>query len=346
MKKILAVCLIALLWSCKPALERGRWNADTFGALKAIVSNPENKGAYAVFDCDNTTVIHDVTHTLMVYQVENLRFALAPEHLFLDGFGDNVDFPLEGLGISAREMGKSLADEYYSLKENWSDSLYQDFKARFLAYYEAVGNSYDYGTLCLWEPSLAAGFSQEELLALGRESLSYWLSQGRAWEEVWTSPDGRYSGTVYKGLVLTPEIQNLYQSLSRAGITTYIISASGEWLVELFCREFAPGLGIPPERIFGLRFVDNEDGSWSYDSTYRQPYKEGKAACIDSLIAPSYGGADPVLVAGDSGGDVAMLTAYPQMKVGLIIDWDKDGEIGELAKRRDGRYFSQKFPKE
>ena len=31
------------------------------------------------------------------------------------------------------------------------------------------------------------------------------------------------------------------------------------------------------------------------------------------------------------------------MQVGLVIDWNRDGEIGDLARRRDGRYFSQVF---
>lgn len=346
MRNLIAVCcVIALLWSCGPSLKRGGWEEDTYKVLSGVIASSENSGAYAVFDCDNTTIIHDVTHTLMVYQIENLKFASAPEHLFLDGLGD-VDFPLEGLGISAREMGQSLADEYYSLKENWSDSLFQDFRARFLAFYSSIDANYDYGTLCLWEPSLSVGFSEEELLDLGRESLSHWLSQGRAWDEEWTSPDGRFTGVAHKGLVLTPEIQDLYVSLSRAGITPYICSASPEWLVELFCTEFATGLGVPPERIYGIRLVDNESGSWSYDSTYRQPFKEGKVACIDNYIAPLHGNAAPVLVAGDSGGDVAMLTAYPEMKAGLIIDWDKGGEIDELAGRCDGRYISQKFTKQ
>ena len=345
MKRVLPLLFAAVaLLSCRPALERGRWNDETYAALSALLADAGD-GGYAVFDCDNTTVIHDVTHTMMVYQIENLRFAVAPEHCFLDGLGD-VDFPLEGLGMTAREMGTVLAEEYAALKTEMNDSLFRDYRARFIAFYDAVGDNYSYGELCLWEPSLAAGFSPENLEALGRESLTYWLSQGRAWEEEWTSPDGRFSGIAKKGLVLTDEMKNLYASLSRAGITPYVCSASMEWLVELLCCDSALGLGLPPEQVFGIRFIDKEDGTWDYDASYPQPFKEGKVACIDELIAPLYEGREPVLVAGDSEGDVAMLTAYDGMKIGLVIDWDREGEIDDLASLGDGRYYSQKFPKD
>ena len=44
-------------------------------------------------------------------------------------------------------------------------------------------------------------------------------------------------------------------------------------------------------------------------------------------------------------GDVEMLTAYPDLKMGLIIDWGRNGAIRELADRHDGKYFSQQFKK-
>lgn len=343
MKKILVFIVTALaLCACQPSLEQNRWESDTYHALSALIADPQNKGAYAVFDCDYTTVVNDISHSLITYMIENLRFATAPEHMFLAGLPE-VDVPLEGIGMTAREMGETLAREYAELKTEWKDSLYQDFRARFVAFQDAIGDYYDYGTLCLWEPSIAVGFSAEELQALGRESLSYWLSQGRTWMEEWKSPDGRFSGTVRKGLILTTEMKDLYRKLSQAGITPYVCSASPEWLVELLCCDKAFGLGLPAERVYGLRFIDREDGTWGYDETYPQPYKEGKVACINKFIAPLHGQRGPVLVAGDSNGDVAMLTAYPEMKVGLIIDWNRTGEIAALAARHDGRYFSQKF---
>lgn len=71
--------------------------------------------------------------------------------------------------------------------------------------------------------------------------------------------------------------------------------------------------------------------------------------CIRTYMAPAYDHAEPVLVAGDSNGDVAMLTAFPDMRKGLIIDVGRNpesaiGKLGIQAKEQDnrGRYLLQK----
>lgn len=340
-KLIFLLSAVLCLAACAPTLQKEGWDEQPYVALQALLSDESARGGYAVFDCDNTTILHDVTHTMMIYQIEHLRFALAPEHHFLDGL-DDVDLPLVGLDITAREMGATLSKEYDALKENWNDSLYQDFRARFLAFYAAIDDTYSYGELCLWEPSLAAGFPEEELKALGRESLDYWLGQGKVWKEEWVSPDGRFKGVAQKGIVLTGYMKNLYENLPKAGVTPFICSASPEWLVELLACDPTKGLGLKPEQVYGVHFVEKEDGSWAWDETYAQPYKEGKVECINRYIAPQFGGKQPVLVGGDSGGDVAMLTAYPEMKVGLVINHSRGGDIEALTCCGDARYVSQK----
>ena len=327
-----------VLSSCTPVLERGAWEEETYDALTALLKDKSNRGGYAVFDCDNTSIVHDITHNLTIYLVENLRFADAPEHCFLDGLPD-ADARLERFGMTVQEVGESLRDEYRALQalamplNNLSQTdLYKDWRARFLAFYEALDDVYDYNTLCIWEPSLYTGYSEEELKALGRESTLYWLSQGRVWEEEWVSPDGRFSGICEKGLMVPSDMKALYKALSKAGITPYVCSASAEWLVEILVCDSGIGFGLDPDRVYGVR-LDEPD--------YTQPFREGKVACIDRFIAPLHGGKQPVLVAGDSSGDVAMLTAYPDMKVGLVMDLDRGGEIDSLADRRDGRYFAQ-----
>ena len=341
MKKIVfLIGLIVLTGACTAPIERGGWEEEPYNALCEVLGDKSLRGGYAVFDCDNTTVLHDVTHTLMLYQIENLRFSIAPEHNFLDGL-PATDFVLEGLGVTAEEMGKTLSEEYYALKKEFSDSLYLDFRARLLSMYYAVSSNYDYATLCLWEPSLAAGFSAEELNALGTESIEYWLAKGEVWREDWVSPDGRFRARAQKGLVLTDDMKGLYKALKRSKITPYICSASPEWLVEILACEVPDGLRLDPDQVFGLRFLENPDGSWSYDEDYPQTMRQGKVDCIDSLIAPRHEGREPVIVAGDSSGDLAMLKAYPGMRVGLIMNQFRGGEIEALANSHDGRYVGQ-----
>ena len=95
------------------------------------------------------------------------------------------------------------------------------------------------------------------------------------------------------------------------------------------------GFGLPADKVYGLRFVDGEELIAQFDPQYKQPIKEGKVDCIKAYMAPAYGNAGPVLVAGDSNGDVPMLTAFPDMKQGLIIDVGRSetSAIGQLATR-------------
>lgn len=350
MRYILRLILPLMLVSCTPVLEKGSWEPETYNALVSLLKDKSCHGGYAVFDCDNTSIVHDISHSLTLYMVENLRFADAPGHCFTDGLPD-ASMPLAGSSSSAMEMGAAVRDKYLAVKALADegtplDSLrrtaeFATWRTSFYAFYDAVCATYDYGTICLWEPSLSIGYSPEELKELGRASLDYSLGFGKVWKEEWMSEDSLTRGWIEPGLVVMDEMKDLYRALDKAGITPYVCSASVEWLVELFVCDPEIGFGLSPEQVFGLRFVQAEDGSPAYDSSYPQPYKEGKVACIDSLIAPLHGGKQPLLVAGDSSGDVAMLTSYPEMRVGLIMNQFRGGEIEELANRRDGRYFSQ-----
>lgn len=323
MKPISVLPVLLLLFSCSPVLERGAWEEAPYRAICNVLQDKSLEGAYAVFDCDNTTILNDVSHTLLVYQIENLEFADAVRENFLHGL-PRTDFPLEGLGLTAGEMGERLSSQYTRLRERLDGGAtleeihrsdeYLDFRAGFLALREAIGEHCEYGEICLWEPMLFSGLPRK----VAQQSLQYWLSQGRVWEEEWVSPDGRFRAVVQKGLVISEEMKNLYAALRRSGITPYICSASPEWLVEELACNPENGLGMEPDKVFGLHFLDGE-----YDPGYRQTYKEGKVACIDSLIAPLHGGSQPVLVAGDSAGDIPMLTAYPGMRVGLIMNQKK-----------------------
>ena len=340
MRKLLGFFVAgAVALGCRPALtlDPEGWDPEVYTALETMLSDPSNRGGYAVFDCDNTSVRHDVTHTLTIYLVENLAFADAAEHCFLDGLPES-DQKFSGIGLTAGEMGAELRDKWRELKRMQADGktldeihenpLYLDFRARFIAFYDALDEIYDYGELCDWEPALLARADSAEAVAIARESLRYWLSQGREWEETWTSPDGRFSGTVQKGLIVPQYMKNLYKALQEADITPYVISASAEWLVELLVCDPELGFGLDPARVYGIRIAP---GATALSDSNPQPYKEGKVWCIREKIAPLHGGKDPVLAAGDSNGDVAMLTAWPDLKVGLILDCCRSGPIDSLA---------------
>lgn len=338
---LLPLLLLLQLQSCAVKLDVEGWTPEVHSALDALVQDKTLRGSYAVFDCDNTSVLHDVTHTLMLYQIENLRFATAPEHRFLDGLQE-TDFVLDGLSITAGQMGECLRDEYISMRRLLDSGsgiedvrrteVYLDFRARFLAFYKAIGRNYDYGTLCLWMPALTTGMSPAEARSLGKESLDFWLSKGRVWREKWVSPDGKFKGEAQKGLVVTPAMKNLYRALEKAGIIPYICSASPEWLVELLACDPQKSFGLDTSQVFGIRLLTSANGTLSYDPDYPQPFKQGKVENIEAFMAPRHANKAPVLVGGDSEGDIAMLTRWPEMRVGLIMDQYRGGEISSLAR--------------
>lgn len=325
------------------ALQEGKWAPEVREALDNLMTNP-GKDAYAVFDFDQTSIVHDISQALWVYQIEHLRYADAPAHDFLDGL-PSPDEEMSGTGVSYAAMGRAMSSEYMTLKSRLDagESLdtirqsddYLDFRARMNIFLTKMDEQYGSWVSYLWQPGLLAGFTQAEAEALIRDAISEHLGPEKLAVERWTSPDGRWSGDVQRGIWVSDEMKDLYKCLDAAGIDVYICSASLEMIVEVLACDANLGFGIEPERVFGLRFVAGERIIPEFDPQYKQPNKEGKIDCIKAYLAPSYGGADPLLVAGDSNGDVPMLTAFPAMRRGLIIDVGRSAEspIGQLATR-------------
>lgn len=353
---VLAVCACGCSRDSSRMLETEGWDESVHRALCSVIAETSaaGEGAYAVFDCDFTSIVHDVEHTLATYLVENLAFAEAPDHGFLDGVEDR-SVMLEEWGMPAEQAGAVLAEEYAQLKAFQTEGLsleeihalplYLDFRARFVSFNAALVEVVDYGTDCLWSPSLLTGMTWEEAAAVVNASLRHALSIPPVME-TWVSPDGAFSGVAEKGLVVPANTRNLFRALQRNGIDVYIVSASLEMIVEALACDPEMGFGLDPDRVFGVRLVDGETLIPRYQEGYVQPYLEGKVQCVETLIAPAYGGAAPVLVAGDSNGDYAMLTAWPSMKCGLIMDCGRKGKIAELvaqakAERNRGRYVVQ-----
>ena len=355
MLAIIGICYFSLL--DEVAFSKKDWDKDVYKSLNALIVDHAGKNDYAVFDFDKTTIVHDVSNALLVYQVENLKFADAPSHSFLDGI-DDKDAILKGAEISSREMGDTLKAEYNRMKARLSDGEsmdsirvsddYLDFRARFISFMDALGKTFPEEVWYAWMPGLLTGMTTEEAKELISEAIDDQLGEDKLAVEEWTSPDGRWGGPVEKGIFLPEEMKDLYAALNDNGIDTYICSASLELIVETLACDSVRGLALSPERVYGLRFVDSPRIVAKYDSEYKQPIKEGKVECIKTYIAPQYGDRGPVLVGGDSNGDVPMLTSFDDTRASLIIDVKRNPEssIGQLAAKaksedNEGRYLLQ-----
>ena len=121
---VLAVLFSILLTSChtQEVLPRDGWNEKVYHSLDSLIRtcgnlSPEydaHNRPYAVFDFDNTTIVNDISMSLMIYQIENLRFGFTPDRAFdcFTAFLPDLDKVLDGPQMTARELGTRLAHDY------------------------------------------------------------------------------------------------------------------------------------------------------------------------------------------------------------------------------------------
>lgn len=331
-------------------LVRGNWAPEVHKALDELIKEEgsfsrhydEGRRPYAVFDFDNTTILSDISVTLMVYQIDSMRFAFPPDSAFkvftasINDVDMELIIPGKEYHLTVRSLAEDLAADYavlYGRHDYAHLPEYQDFRVKLWNLAWGVNCTMDYGTSCLWITTLFDGMTRQEIKALARESVMCWQRCGRIWQEEWACES--LSAKVPKGLALTPEMRSLYQSLKDNGIDVYVCSASLEEVVEAMACDAVFGLGLDTDHVFGLRVQEHEDGTikCAFAEDYAQPFKAGKVTCIEQNMMPLQGGRAPILVGGDSNGDYEMLTAFPEMRVGLIINCGNGGGIGELSKQ-------------
>lgn len=361
---VCALVLVATVAGCQTkhgstpvCFEQGRWDSVVFAELNQVIADNAHQGNYAVFDFDKTTIAHDISNAVMIYQIEHLRFGDAVQCAFSNGIPAMKEC-LDVVDISSAEMGLDLKKEYLQMQEMMKRGMtleqihqtdvYLDYRARFISFLDALNQTFPVEVWYAWMPGLLGGMTQEEAKEVVRDALYEHYGKEKLRVEEWRSPDGRWGGKVERGVYLADEMRNLYRALAENGIDAYVCSASLEPIVETFACDSVVGLGLSPDRVFGLRFVAGDTVAVCFDKNYPQSMFAGKVDCIRQCIAPQYDGRDPVLVGGDSNGDVAMLKDFAGMKRGLIIDVGRNPEsaIGQLATQArnegsQGRYLLQ-----
>ena len=360
MKRLYLLLTLTLTLACQHSaqhreLAAGTWDAQVRNQLNDLLETCQDSGAYAVFDFDKTSIVHDVSQALWVYQIEHLRYADAPDHGFLDGIPD-ASQPIGGITFS--QMGEVLKEEYAqlaalqvegkTLEQIHATDTYKDFRARMATLLVEMDDVFGYEVSYLWMPGLLAGYTEAEAREVVHDAVLDQLGKDKLEVQEWTSPDGQWSTPVERGIWFSPEMKDLYRCLADHGITAYVCSASLELIVEVLACDPDLGVGLPPEQVFGLRFVPGDKLVAEYDPSYVQTIRNGKVTCINTYMAPLHGNKGPVLVGGDSNGDVPMLIAFDDTRHGLIIDVGRSPEskIGRLAtqareQNNAGRYLLQ-----
>lgn len=269
---------------------------------------------YIVTDWDNTAIIFDSQQSLFLYQAENLCYRLTPEHL-----AEVIAMELTAAQkAETEELRRDIAGFYrelYSRCEGLGGSeplaAVQKSPAH-VAFVQAMACLYKYPfgyvAECCRIVYLFAGYSLAEVKRLTEESIAR-EQQIRPERRVYRyTADGQALEAVYYvGLRFVPEQAEFFHKCMENGIDVYVCSASHEAVVQVHAAHY----GISPENVLALKIDvdDSEKIMTRVKAGVPMPIKEGKAEAIRRCLLPKHG-REPLLVMGDSMGDVAMLTAF------------------------------------
>ncbi|MEI6050846.1 MAG: haloacid dehalogenase-like hydrolase [Bacteroidota bacterium] len=350
------------------SLDGLNWSDKNFMVLNQLITDygiggkyfNKNKPPYVVLDWDQTCAHFDVEEALMRYQLTNLRFRVTKDQFRNDLLKDNINGVIKlseaYQNVLLADINKDLVNDYNFLYDNFIGSngpmsleeikatpQYSDFIAKipFLydGYCEATGIGADYGYP--WLLYLFAGQTIDEVKALAKEAISFELGNKLS-KQTWQSPAGfqTNAGVVtysYKtGLRVFPEMQNMISTSKGNGIDVYIVSSSYKPVVEVFSGIGTYGYNVPPENVIAMELATTVDGKIlpEYKAGWVKTQRQGKVDAINLVIKSGLGkNRDPLFSAGDSDGDYEMLTGFPNMKLSLIWNRVKGGDIGNLCKQ-------------
>jgi phosphoserine phosphatase len=114
--------------------------------------------------------------------------------------------------------------------------------------------------------------------------------------------DGTHRHRIYRPTA------DLVKALQRIGIEPWVVSGSPFWVVVAGARH----LGIPPERVIGLR-VKTKNGTLTGEVDRPVPWKMGKAKRIQRHLKTT-----PILAVGNSVGDIQMLKTASE--ISLVVN--------------------------
>jgi len=348
-------------------LDKLNWSARNFEVLSQFIKDYGvhgkyyniNKPPYVVLDWDQTCAHFDVEEALMHYQLSFLRYKLTKEQ-----FGEILKNNINGVdqlsadyqNVLLTDINQDLINDYNFLYENFSGFYgtmtleeikqtpqYNDFIAKlpflYAGYCDTPGIGAEYGYP--WAIYLLAGHTINQVQDLAKEAILFELGNKLS-KQTWQSPSGFptnagiVSYSFRTGLRIIPEMQNLISTFQENGIEVFIVSASYKPVVEVFSGIGTFGYNIPAGNVIAMELNMDDHGiiQPQYKDGWVKPLRQGKVDAIGRVIKSGLGkNWDPLFAAGDSDGDYEMLTGFPDMKLALIWNRVKGGDIGKLCKQ-------------
>lgn len=344
-------------------LDEGRWVPQNREILSKLIDENKNKDNYVVFDWDYTSIYQDTQENLFRYQIDNLKFKMTPEEF---SKAIRIDIPLDdfdkdysninGEAINITKIGNDLDKTYTFIYENYlkdqkmtldeikATEEFKDFRGKLAFLYEAIGGSFSHDVSYPWVLYLFHGMTRQEVKALAKEANDFGIgnkleSYTIESSDILIGEAGKVSYKYKSGLRTQPEIANLFHELRDNGIKVYVVSASLQDIVQVFANDRSYGYNLDEENVYGMRLEMNGDKyTYNYKKGYPQTQTKGKVEIINKYIKPRHNGKEPILVAGDSGGDYNMLTEFKEIKVLLLMK--REGKLDDLV--NDSRAIIQK----
>jgi phosphoserine phosphatase len=321
-------------YGCAMKLKRRNWSERNFKALNEFLAGVR-PGEIAVFDWDNTCAFNDVGEALLRRLTFDLAYAVDAKTLAatipdtIRGIGSVLvqdrPFPLKKMKTAVFGAYDRLRTRAASGAGNGVDEDYRIFTSGLLALNRAleetpgIGCEFAYpwvNTLLQGLPlaefaRLAETAIREELHApLRRRAL---LDPKRRWRYDWSG-----------GIRLYPEMKDLAACWQQRGGEVVVSSASNRQLVE----KAIAMTGFPCQQVIGMELaIAGDRFGPSLAESHRPNLGRGKVANLLRLLA-----SEPVLVAGDSDNDTAMLTSFPDTRLRLIVNRRQGGKIARLLR--------------
>lgn len=277
------------------------WPEDVARQLGQLIQANAHRGAFAIFDADNTSYHHDLVGALLPF--------------------------MEMRGVLTREtMDPSLKLIPFRDSATHTESLH--------SYYLRLGEIDDQVGYP-WASQIFSGFTLKEL----KVHLDDLLAWGKPIPAEYLVGDEVQIMLVHAPRLLRGQ-QELYNTLMQNGIDVFVVSAASEELVRMVLADPRYGYNVKPENVIGVSLLlkDRQAGTVTTarkliaENQYQpqdlldheltaalwapMPWYEGKQAAIHTYVHPWK---KPILVAGDTpDSDGPMLFRGPDVEQGAL----------------------------
>ena len=347
---------------------QNNWEPFAYRRLNQVIDkNKNNQDSFVVFDFDNTSIIMDIEDNYMIYAIDNLLYHLSAEefHKMLLSGPFNFDFPFNNATVKdlADDIAQAytyLYDHYIKLPESEKTHLlleeirqtpeFQDFKAKYRAYYVTVGKNFKRQPGHEWVSYHFSGQTREEYYQNCLKMFSAMEKhpfEVKEFTSATAGKAGKVTARFNSGLHFPQETRDLYRAFQDNGIAVYIISASPVDLVYAASEYFK--LNVDREHIIAMEYP-TVDGviqpAVLVDSFVTKGI--GKTEAIQQGIMPNHNNQDPISVFGDSTGDYNMMFDFDNLQLAVLFNVLSDDQTQEIVDQAiqsygndDARYVLQ-----